>query len=285
MSEAAQEMIAKTYQELAAASRPKQDSRNWKDPEGYKNLFPWSNAVLLRHLVRILTADLPPREFRRKTQLDDAIRSVVRNMEEGFKRPTTKEYLNFLGFSQASLEEGKGDIRDLADDALLISRPGSSLASIHIDLRSFHEALLRENKGGYGQVGERGFGDKVIESSSQKTELGGVKGGHGGIESDEAGGRGEVNVAAGDTARTIGSMVRRQDDLREKYAYHPLTTLYPPLKSITAKDLSYEIFLELINKTDYLLRLLVKSLETKMNRDGKYYLIEQERIRQKLRGR
>lgn len=223
-SEAAQEMIAKTYRELAAASRPKQESRNWKDPEGYRDLLPWSNAVLLRHLVRITTSSLPPKEFRRKTQLDDAARSMVRNIEEGFKRPTTKEYLDFLGFSQASLEEGKGDIRDLADDGLLISRPGSSLASISLDLRAFHEALLKEGKGGYGKV-------------------------------------------------------------EEKYAYHPLTILYPPLKSVAAKDLSYEIFLELINKTDYLLRLLVKSLEAKMNRDGKYYLIEQEKIRQRYRGK
>lgn len=241
-SQAAQEMIAKTYREIAAASRPQQDSRNWKDPEGFKNLFPWSNAVLLRHLVRILTADLPPKEFRRKTQLDDAARSMVRNIEEGFKRPTTKEYLDFLGYSQASLEEVKGDTRELTDDGFLVSKPGSSLASIGIDLRSFHEALLREAKGGYGKV-------------------------------------------ENDTARTIGSAVRRQDDLREKYAYHPLTILYPPLKFVTAKDLSYEIFLELINKTDYLLRLLVKSLEAKMNRDGKFYLIEQEKIRQRYRGK
>ncbi len=229
MSEAAQEMIAKTYQELAAASRPKQDSRNWKDPEGYKNLLPWSNAVLLRHLVRVVTDSLPPKEFRRKTQLDDAARSMVRNIEEGFKRPTTKEYLDFLGYSQASLEEVKGDTRDLTDDGLLVSQPGSSLASIGIDLKAFHEALLRENKGGYGEV--------------------------------EASG------------------------LSAKFAYHPLTILYPPLKSVAAKDLSYEIFLELVNKTDYLLRLLVKSLETKMNRDGKFYLIEQEKIRQRYRGK
>jgi len=228
-NEVAQEMIAKTYQELAAASRPKQDSRNWKDPEGYRDLLPWSNAVLLRHLVRVTTSSLPPKEFRRKTQLDDAARSMVRNIEEGFKRPTTKEYLDFLGFSQASLEEVKGDTRELTDDDFLASRPGSSLASIGIDLGAFHEALLRENKGGYGKV----------EASN----------------------------------------------LSAKYAYHPLTILYPPLKSITAKDLSYEAFLELINKTDYLLRLLVKSLETKMNRDGKYYLIEREKIRQKYRGK
>lgn len=229
MSEAAQEMIAKTYRELAAASRPQQDSRNWKDPEGYRDLLPWSNAVLLRHLVRVLTSSLPAKEFRRKTQLDDAARSMVRNIEEGFKRPTTKEYLDYLGFSQASLEEVKGDSRELTDDGFLASKPGSSLASAGIDLRSFHEALLGEGKGGYGKVGA--------------------------------------------------------SDLSAKFAYHPLTTLYPPLKSVAAKDLSYEIFLELINKTDYLLRLLVKSLETKMNRDGKYYLIEQEKIRQKLRGR
>lgn len=36
-------------------------------------------------------------------------RSGVRNIEEGFSRATTKEYVTFLGFSKGSLEELLGD--------------------------------------------------------------------------------------------------------------------------------------------------------------------------------
>lgn len=45
--------------------------------------------------------------------MDDSARSVQRNIEEGFKRATTKEYIEFLGFSRASLEELKGDFEEL----------------------------------------------------------------------------------------------------------------------------------------------------------------------------
>ena len=74
-------------------------SRTWGDPEGYRHLIPWSNTVLLRHFVRETTSSLPKSEYRRKAQLDDAARSVVRNMEEGYKRATTSEYLDFIGYS------------------------------------------------------------------------------------------------------------------------------------------------------------------------------------------
>ena len=82
-------------------------TRQWTHPEGYKYLAVWTNAVLLRFLIRKFTETLPRSEHRSKTQLDDAGRSVVSNIEEGYKRPTTKEYLDFLGFSQGSLEEIK----------------------------------------------------------------------------------------------------------------------------------------------------------------------------------
>lgn len=119
------ELIAKTFAELSAPPAPKQRSRVWKHPEGYRYLVQWSNAVLLRYLIRLLTNSLPKSEYRRKAQLDDAGRSTVRNLEEGYKRSTTSEYLDFIGFSQGSLEEDKGDIRELTEDGFLKSRPGS----------------------------------------------------------------------------------------------------------------------------------------------------------------
>lgn len=222
-----QRMIEKTLKELSGQPKKRQDSRSWKDPEGYRYLFPWSNAVLLRYFIRKFTDSLPKKEFRRKAQFNDAGSSVVRNIEEGFKRPTTKEYLSFLGFSQASLEECKGNVRESTDDGLLKSVPGSSLeklginkfVSSEINLRDFRDSLLRDSRG----------------------------------------------------------------KLKD-FSYHPLTILYPPLNSIRADDLTYEVFMELINKTDYLLRQLVVSLENKLADDQKGYQIEQVRLNRKAKG-
>lgn len=172
-------------------------TRAWVSPEGYQFLGVWQNAALLRTLIRKFTLKLTlnhPYERRLKAQLDDAARSVVRNIEEGFKRPTTREYLEFLGFSQASLEEVKGDIRDAKTDGFLPSQPGSSLAgTLNIDLRVFKGTLKGQAKG--------------------------------------------------DPASN---------------PHHPY---YLPLTTLNPKSLTFEIFMELINKTDYLLRALVESLE------------------------
>src|SRR3989344_4875667 len=137
-------------------TQPKQKvsrSRVWTDPTGYRYLVPWSNAVLLRYFRRMLTESLPKSEYRRKAQLDDAGRSVVRNIEEGYKRATTPEYTDFIGYSQGSLEEVKGDVRELTEDGFLKSRPGSSLAGIGIDLGEFNRALKgSKGKGGYRTI-------------------------------------------------------------------------------------------------------------------------------------
>ena len=47
---------------------------------------------------------------------------------------------------------------------------------------------------------------------------------------------------------------------------------------------SSDLFIELINKTDYLLRVLVQSLEKKLAEDQKYYQVEQARIADKFKG-
>lgn len=220
------DLIAQTMRELKAPPKTTQRSRAWKDPEGYKYLVSWSNSVLLRYLIRLLTSSLPKSEYRRKAQLDDAARSVVRNQEEGFKRSTTKEYFDFLGFSQGSLEEVKGDIRELTEDSFLKSQPGSNLLSVSLNLGDFNKALKH---------------------------------------------RGKLEEFRGNS----------EEDLN--FSYRPLTTLYPPLNKIRAEDLSYEIFMELINKTDYNLRILVESLEKKLQDDKKGYQIEQARIKEKFK--
>ena len=225
MMDIAEELAAKTFQELSQGPKIIQNSRVWKDPEGYRYLFPWSNLVLLRFLIRKLTDSLPKKEYRRKIQLDDACRSSIRNIEEGFKRATTKEYLEFLGFSQGSLEEVKGDVRELVEDGFLRSQPGSSLSKLGIDLKELNFCLRKD----------------------------GLKDGRG----------------------KLGDGKEKEDKI---FAYQPLTILYPPLKSLKSSDLTYEIFMELINKTDFLLRKLVVSLENKLENEQKYYQVEQIRL-------
>ncbi|MEW6610180.1 MAG: four helix bundle protein [Patescibacteria group bacterium] len=215
-------MRMKTLWELSQPERPQQRSRVWQDPEGYRYLVQWSNAVLLRYLVRLTTDALPKSEYRRKAQVDDAARSVVRNIEEGYKRATTREYLDFISYSQGSLEEVKGDVREMTEDGFLRSRPGSSFESIGTDLGEFHRAL-QGDKGRYRMIKDNNF------------------------------------------------------------TYRPLTVLYSPLAKIQPEDLTCEIFLELINKTDWLMRKLVESLEKKLDDEQKWYQVEQARIREKFK--
>jgi len=200
--------------------RPYQSTRQWTHPEGYKYLAPWTNAVLLRFLIRKFTETLPRPEHRTKTQLDDAARSVVSNIEEGYKRPSTKEYLSFLGFSQGSLEEIKGLLKQVYQDRFLQSRPGSSLADLGIDLKEV-KGLLKDSKGEIPlEVLYPPLASLKSPLTSSKSPLASLK--------------------------------------------SPLTSSKSPLTSSNDFAVTLEMFMELVNKTDYLLRTLVKSLENKM---------------------
>ena len=200
--------------------RPYQSTRQWTHPEGYKYLAPWTNAVLLRFLIRKFTETLPRPEHRTKTQLDDAARSVVSNIEEGYKRPSTKEYLSFLGFSQGSLEEIKGLLKQVYQDRFLQSRPGSSLADLGIDLKEV-KGLLKDSKGEIPlEVLYPPLASLNSPLASSKSPLASLK--------------------------------------------SPLTSSKSPLTSSNDFAVTLEMFMELVNKTDYLLRTLVKSLENKM---------------------
>lgn len=200
--------------------RPYQSTRQWTHPEGYKYLAPWTNAVLLRFLIRKFTETLPRPEHRTKTQLDDAARSVVSNIEEGYKRPSTKEYLSFLGFSQGSLEEIKGLLKQVYQDRFLQSRPGSSLADLGIDLKEV-KGLLKDSKGEIPlEVLYPPLASLKSPLTSSKSPLASLK--------------------------------------------SPLSSSKSPLTSSNDFAVTLEMFMELVNKTDYLLRTLVKSLENKM---------------------
>jgi len=231
-----QELINKTFRELAEKEKPQERSRIAQSTNGYIHLVAWSNAELLRILVRIFTYHLPKSEYRLKAQMDDAARSVIANIEEGFRRPTTAEYLTFLGYSQASLTEVKGDIQRANQDNFLLSKPNTSLLSLHINLMDWHEKIKQsviskpaDNKGVYGNIKE-----------STRKNL-------------------SINIF--------------------QTPLHPSNFLYPPVDNLKVNQLTYEIFIELINKTDWNLRKLVGSLEDKLNRDQKFYQVEKSRLR------
>lgn len=86
-----------------------------KNPVGYRQLLTWKQAGDIQIKVKKFAADYlgDYKDKRLVTHLVDSARSVQRNIEEGYKRATTKEYVEFLGFSRGSLEELKGDFEEL----------------------------------------------------------------------------------------------------------------------------------------------------------------------------
>jgi four helix bundle protein len=210
----------KTYWDLSRTAKPVETSRMWKDAHAYRFLVQWSNSVLLRIFIRKFTLTLPFKEHRTKIQLDDAGRSIVSNIEEGFRRPTTLAYLDFLGYSEGSLEELNGLIRQCLQDGFIKSIKGTSIKDLGIDLKNWNN-----------------FVKNPLNSSS--------------------------------------------------VLYFPLERNrynYRILKDIKGGVLTYEMFVEIINKTDFLLQTLVESLESKENREKKYYQVEKIRLGIRSRG-
>ena len=86
-----------------------------KNPVGYRILLTWKQAGGIYGRAKDFTRNyldgIPDRRL--VAHINDSARSVQRNIEEGFKRATTKEYVQFLGFSRGSLEELKGDFEEL----------------------------------------------------------------------------------------------------------------------------------------------------------------------------
>jgi len=240
-----QELINKTFRELKETQKPQQRSRISRTPNGYIHLVAWSNACLLRVLVRRFTDVLPKSLYRLKTQLDDAARSTVANIEEGYSRPTTTQYLDFLGYSYASLHEVKGDLERSRQDGLLASLAGSNLTSLSINLTDWHEALKRT------MISRPISPKKEDQPKYIYTAL-----------------------ATPDTQSQIAT---------KSYPLKSFKFLYPPVDNLRARDLTYEVFIELINKTDWHLRRLVESLEDKLNRDQQFYQVEKARVQSKLK--
>ena len=90
-----------------------------KKPEGYKELLVYKRTDELRSFVFNITEKFPLSERRRKEHMRDSARSVKQNIVEGWKRETTKQYIEFLSFSFGSLGELKEDSEDCFKDKLI----------------------------------------------------------------------------------------------------------------------------------------------------------------------
>ena len=77
-----------------------------KSEKGYHRLIVWQRARELIVLAYQYTEDFPKsEEFGLKGQLRRASVSIVLNIVEGYRRPTTKDYLHFLNTANGSLSE------------------------------------------------------------------------------------------------------------------------------------------------------------------------------------
>lgn len=86
-----------------------------KRSQGFKCLRTWAQAGDIYRKTKDFTHFYLDKykDMRLIAHMNDSARSVQRNIEEGYKRATTKEYIEFLGFSRGSLEELKGDFEEL----------------------------------------------------------------------------------------------------------------------------------------------------------------------------
>jgi four helix bundle protein len=86
-----------------------------RKPEGYRDLLAYQKAHILQEQTLTLVALFP----KTKTYIDLAdqmarsARSTTKNIVEGWKRNTTKEYITFLGYSIGSNSEMMEDTADI----------------------------------------------------------------------------------------------------------------------------------------------------------------------------
>lgn len=112
-----------------------------RKPYGYRDLLVYKKAEHLQLACAALTHRFP----RMKTlvaladQMDRSARSVKQNIVEGWKRNSTKEYYDFLGFSMGANAELEEDCDDIC--------------------KGMYPELLAE-KGVMGKRGETGFMEK-----------------------------------------------------------------------------------------------------------------------------
>ena len=129
-----------------------------RDPYGYKNLLAYKKAEELQARCSELTHLFPKLKtlIALGDQMDRSARSVKQNIVEGWKRNSTKEYYEFLGFAIAANAELEEDCADI-------------WRGIYPELMGIKGVMgERGKRDGGGEIGKRG----------EKSEIGvmGVKG-------------------------------------------------------------------------------------------------------------
>lgn len=87
-----------------------------KNPEGYKKLLVFQKAQTLHREILDFVSLFPKTKtfIDLADQISRSMRSTEKNLVEGWKRTTAKEYLNFLSFSIGSNAEMMEDLADIA---------------------------------------------------------------------------------------------------------------------------------------------------------------------------
>ena len=89
--------------------------KSHKDPYGYKKLLAYKKSEELQLACSHLTHLFPFSKTLSSLadQMDRSARSGKQNIVEGWKRNTTKEYFDFLGFSIGAIAELEEDCDDI----------------------------------------------------------------------------------------------------------------------------------------------------------------------------
>jgi len=86
-----------------------------RQPYGFKNLLAFKKAEELQKECSLLTSPFPPLKtlYALSDQMNRSARSTKQNIVEGWKRNSTQEYYDFLGFSIGALTELEEDCNDI----------------------------------------------------------------------------------------------------------------------------------------------------------------------------
>lgn len=159
-----------------------------RNPLGYKNLLTHRQAGQILEKTKEIVASFP--KFHPKTHqslyrlinhMIDSARSIQRNIEEGFKRATTQQYIEFLGFSEGSLAELRGDYQDCLKSSLIDSSTYQEMENLlrgedvmlGRQIQSL-EKKIRDEKGGQGRrrEAEKGMEEELKKMGLKKLEDG-----------------------------------------------------------------------------------------------------------------
>ncbi|MDO8240364.1 MAG: four helix bundle protein [Candidatus Moranbacteria bacterium] len=121
-----------------------------RQPYGFKNLLAYKKAEELQMGCSLVTAQFPKYKtlIALADQMDRSARSGKQNIVEGWKRNSTKEYYDFLGFSIGANTELEEDCNDI-------------WRGVYPDLIGITGVMGEKGKMGGDEMGEMGEGGKI----------------------------------------------------------------------------------------------------------------------------